>query len=254
MTEHRNVFAGFRVNRTSMRLRAAGFVAALQGQRPSFRLLTLWSTLLAALAVLSAFAAVKVRFVWDLPITRAVQAINLFGFKRLGWIATFLSSPSISLLALGTAVALLLMARKLRLAFFAGASAWTHLLGALLKLLVDRPRPSAELIDVVRVKTEFSYPSGHVEWVMGFEGFLVFTVWRLTENRAIRAGAVAIWGLHLVLVGLGRVEQGLHWPSDVLAGYLVGAIALSVTVWAYRVFTNVRQLDTAFKAPLRWRN
>lgn len=214
--------------------RYVGGILPAQEERPGLRVLSLWITLLAALAVLSAFAVSYEYFAWDLTITRAVQAIDSPAFHRAGWVATFLSSPTISFLFLATAVALLLIARQPRLALFSGASAWTHLLGGFLKLVVDRPRPPAELVDVVRIETKFSYPSGHAEWVMGFEGFLVFVVWQLTENRVIRAGATVLWGLHLALAGLGRVEQGLHWPSDVLAGYLVGAVTLLFTVWVYR--------------------
>lgn len=227
------------LSRAHLRRYAASIIEALRRERPGAKILAAWTILLAALAVLSAFAATFDHFAWDLTITRAVQGVDLRGFRRLAWVATFLSSPTLSLLGLGAAVAALLVARHLRLAAFAAASAWIHLLGGLLKLLVDRPRPSAELVDVVRIETKFSYPSGHAEWVMGFEGFLVFATWQLTRNPLIRGGAVLLWSLHLLFVGLGRVEQGLHWPSDVLAGYLVGAIAVAATVWAYRVSRHI---------------
>lgn len=222
-------------HRAAIRVYAARIATSLERERPGLRLLALWAALLAALAMLSVLAASTDHFTWDVTITRAVQAIQLPGLQRLAWVATFFSSPTISLLGLSTVVGLLLLTQRPRLAIFAGISAWTHLLGGFLKLVVDRPRPSPELVDVVRIETKFSFPSGHAEWVMGFEGFLVFAVWQLTENRAMRIGSLAIWSLHLVFAGLGRVEQGLHWPSDLLAGYLVGAIALSVTIWAYRV-------------------
>jgi len=228
------------LSRAQPRRYAASGIAALREELPSPKLLAAWATLVLALGVLSAFAAAFDRFPWDLTLARAVQAIDLLGFRRTSWVATYLSSPTISQLGLATAVGALLLLRRPRLAFFAAASAWTHLLGGLLKVLVDRPRPSGELVDVVRIETKFSYPSGHAEWVMGFEGFLVFAIWQLTRNRLTRAVSLGLWGLHLLFVGLGRVEQGLHWPSDVLAGYLVGAIAVAVTIWAYRVSRHIR--------------
>ena len=208
-------------------------VAAVRHVRPGPVALLVLLSLVLALGVLSGFAAVEDRFAWDLWLTRKVQAIGLDGFGRATLIATNLSSPNYAAVAFVGAVGGLLLWGQFRLALFAAASAWTHLLGGLLKLLVDRPRPSGDLVETVRLETEFSFPSGHVQWIVGFEGFLLFAIWQLTPNRFIRYLAAAAWTVHVTLAGLGRVHQGLHWPSDALGGFLVGAVALSVTAWAY---------------------
>jgi membrane-associated phospholipid phosphatase len=185
--------------------------------------------------ILSGFAAGAEYFSWDLWLVLKIQAIDLPAFGHATKTATDLSSSDVSALVLPAAVAVLLLLRRFRLALFAAASAWTHLIGGTLKLFVDRTRPSPDLVETAWLEDRFSYPSGHTEWVVGFEGFLVFAVWQLTPNRFLRYLAAGVWGGHIVLTGLGRVEQGMHWPSDVLAGLLVGALALSGTVWAYLV-------------------
>ena len=217
-------------------------VAAVRHIRPGPAALLVWLSLVLALGVLSGFAAVFDHFTWDLWLTREVQAIDLDGFGRAARIATNLSSPNYSAAAFAGVVGGLLLSRQFRLALFAAAAAWTHLLGGLLKLLVDRPRPSGELVETVRLETEFSYPSGHVEWIVGFEGFLVFAIWRLTPNRLLRFLVTGAWTVHIALAGLGRVDQGLHWSSDVLGGFLVGAVALSATAWAYLGSKRARAL------------
>jgi undecaprenyl-diphosphatase len=132
-------------------------------------------------------------------------------------------------------VAALLLIRQPRLALFAACALLAHGLGGVLKLLVNRSRPDPTLIETVRIETDYSYPSGHVEWVVAFEGFVLYAVFRLTRNAAIRAVATGLWVVHLALTSAGRVDQGLHWPSDILASYLVGAVALLFLIWAYRV-------------------
>ena len=208
-------------------------VSAVRHVRPGAPVLLLWLVLVSGLAVLTGFAAGAEFFSWDLWLARKIQAIDLPGFTSATTLATDLSSANASVLwFLGSVVGLILL-RQFRLAFFAAAAIWTHLIGGGLKLVVDRMRPSPELLERVSLEERLSYPSGHTEWVVGFEGFLVFAIWQLTANRFIRYTAAAAWAVHVALTGVGRIDQGLHWPSDVLAGLLVGALALSGTVWAY---------------------
>jgi membrane-associated phospholipid phosphatase len=126
---------------------------------------------------------------------------------------------------------------------FAIAALSAHALGAVIKFFVDRHRPDPALVDVVRIEERFSYPSGHVEWVVAFEGFILFAVWQLTRNSAIRLGCLVAWTAHLLLTSAGRIDQGLHWPSDITGSYLVGAVALVAVIWAYKVSFHVIDAD-----------
>jgi undecaprenyl-diphosphatase len=208
-------------------------VAVARHVRPGPPVLLVWLGLALALGIVSGFAAGTDYFAGDLWLARKVQAVDLNGFSRITRMAATLSSPKSSVAALTCAVAGLLLLRQFRLALFTAAAAWTHAIGGALKLFVDRPRPSGDLIETVRLETDFSYPSGHVEWIVGFEGFLVLAIWQLSPSRLIRYLAAVAWAGHALLAGLGRIDQGLHWPSDVLGGFLAGALALSVTAWAY---------------------
>jgi undecaprenyl-diphosphatase len=213
--------------------------SAVRQEWPSAPVLAGYLGLFAALVTVSVFAALYDRFPGDLWLTRNVQDLDLPGLRRAMRISTDITSPVPSLVALGVAVALLLAIRQARLAFFACAALSAHVLGAILKFLVDRGRPDPDLVDPVRIEEKFSYPSGHVEWVVSFEGFMLFAIWQLTANRAVRYGASAIWLAHLVLTGMGRIDQGLHWSSDIVAGFMVGAFALATVVWVYRVSFHV---------------
>ncbi len=97
-------------------------------------------------------------------------------------------------------------------------------LGALLKYLIGQPRPCAELGDVVRqVDTLFSIncsrnlngmPSNHA---LNFFLFATFSSYVLRWR-----GWVVSFGLLAILVALSRVYLGVHYPSQILAGALIG--------------------------------
>jgi membrane-associated phospholipid phosphatase len=100
-----------------------------------------------------------------------------------------------------------------------------------LKELLDRPRPPLEgrLVDVANE----SLPSGHALMSVVVIGTIVVLAWS-GRTPSARAVLVAVGALWVVAVGLTRVYLGVHWFSDVLAGWLVGAawLALCVTAWS----------------------
>jgi membrane-associated phospholipid phosphatase len=100
----------------------------------------------------------------------------------------------------------------------------SNVLNALVKRLIKRPRPANELVTVVRVINEPSFPSGHVMHYTNFFGLLIYllaTNWRSGRLRNI---LIAICTALIVSIGPSRVYLGAHWPSDVMAGYLYGGL------------------------------
>ena len=112
------------------------------------------------------------------------------------------------------------------------ASGWT--VNQLWKLFIARPRPSDELVQVLRVHHTQSFPSGHVVFFVEFFGFLFFLAYVLLERGALRRVSLTIFGLLIMLVGVSRVCLGAHWPSDVIGAYLAGGIWLTVMIEVYR--------------------
>ncbi|MFI7603606.1 phosphatase PAP2 family protein [Micromonospora sp. NPDC049366] len=111
------------------------------------------------------------------------------------------------------------------------------LLGPLLKLLVARDRP--DLLDPVARATGYAFPSGHALNAALFAGVLLLVFLPYAGGPARRA---ALWVGALLLAGLtglSRVALGVHWTSDVVAGWLLGAAvvaatAAALTVWRHR--------------------
>jgi undecaprenyl-diphosphatase len=218
-------------------------IPAIRREQPPAAVIAAYLILVAALVIHTAFAAVYERFPGDVWLTREIQSIDIAALTRAMRFSTNITSPTNSLIALAFAVTVLLALRHPRLAVFLVAAMSAHALGGIIKLFVDRPRPDPDLVDVVRLEERFSYPSGHVEWVVSVEGFAVFAVWQLTGNAIIRVAAAAAWFTHLLLTSAGRIDQGLHWPSDIAGSYLVGAVALAAVIWAYRVSFHLVDVD-----------
>ncbi|GAB1693291.1 phosphatase PAP2 family protein [Krasilnikovia sp. M28-CT-15] len=132
------------------------------------------------------------------------------------------------------AVLVLLIRRRIRLAIYlvvAGTGAL--LLDPSLKTLVGRVRP---IVDVpVAVAPGNSFPSGHALGSMVVYGalLLVFLPAVPRRGRPYFAGAIA---LTVSAIGFSRAALGVHYLSDVLAGWLLGAAWLGVTAYAFRVW------------------
>ena len=102
---------------------------------------------------------------------------------------------------------------------------------------VQRPRPHDVHIHAVANIGIGSYPSGHVAHVTAFYGFLLYLTVLETRThphwtpwlRVIQA----ICGYFLLFIGLSRLLEGEHWPSDVVVSYLLGGMALIAVVVLY---------------------
>ncbi|MEV0271181.1 phosphatase PAP2 family protein [Hamadaea sp. NPDC050747] len=109
-----------------------------------------------------------------------------------------------------------------------------HLLTNLIKVLVARPRPNPP--DQAVPVTGFSFPSGHTTGSLVGFCLLAWLLCLLTTRIAVRAAAWALAVAGAVLVGLSRVYLGVHYPSDVIGGWLLaltwlGAVAVGARIW-----------------------
>jgi membrane-associated phospholipid phosphatase len=99
-----------------------------------------------------------------------------------------------------------------------GTSTW--ILQAGLKVAVERPRPELWVGSVALAS--FAFPSGHALASATFYPLLARGVAKLRSHWAAWAYAAA--GLMALYIGLGRLYLGVHWPTDVLAGWTLGGI------------------------------
>ena len=123
--------------------------------------------------------------------------------------------------------------RKADAVFVVGAMAGGVLLFRGIKIVLDRPRPPAAA-QVVN-ETNESLPSGHATMAVVVIGSLVVLAWTGQQRlgRALLLAGAVLW---VGAVGATRVYLGVHWFSDVVAGWLVGGawLALCAAVWSRR--------------------
>jgi membrane-associated phospholipid phosphatase len=106
-------------------------------------------------------------------------------------------------------------------------------LNAVLKNAFERPRP--DLFPETVLPDTWSFPSGHSMVSLAAYGTAAFVIARLEPRfRTLAWLAVAVV---VPLVGLSRVYLGVHWPSDVAAGFAAGAVLLIAT----RAAVNARR-------------
>ncbi|MFJ5304814.1 phosphatase PAP2 family protein [Streptomyces sp. NPDC088350] len=100
-----------------------------------------------------------------------------------------------------------------------------------LKALLDRPRPVWP--DPVDSAHYAAFPSGHAMTATVVCGLLLWLLHHYDAGRAVWRTAVGLAVISVAGVGLTRVWLGVHWPSDVLGGWLLGALVVALAVGAY---------------------
>lgn len=123
--------------------------------------------------------------------------------------------------------------RWLHLGIWIAAIAGGELLNSLLKAIFARPRPV--FVNPQVVERFFSFPSGHAMLSMIAYGLLAYFVVQIVRNRIARIFVVFAAVLMIVLIGISRMALGVHYLSDVIAGYMAGGVWLGVCITAMQI-------------------
>lgn len=150
-------------------------------------------------------------------------------------------SPVLTLLTLMSAGYLLAARKAATAAFLVAAISTGAIASNLLKLIFSRPRPDvvAHLVDTYST----SFPSGHA-----MNSAIVFLTLgallaRAEADRAVRVYLMAVALFLTLIIGFSRIYLGVHWPSDVLAGWCVGASWAILCSWVARALQRRRTLE-----------
>lgn len=91
------------------------------------------------------------------------------------------------------------------------------LLNNILKLIVRRARPTGfRLI----AETGYSFPSGHSMVSMAFYGYLIYLIYKNVRSKKLRWALITCFSLLILIIGMSRIYLGVHYTSDVFAGFL----------------------------------
>jgi undecaprenyl-diphosphatase len=144
------------------------------------------------------------------------------GLTELARILAFLGSPPVIVAIALIAAVVGKFARHLRGAAwtlpFAVVGAGVIIQG--IKLFVHRARP--DLFKPLLHETGYSFPSGHSLIAVAVYGLLGYFALHLAKSRAARVAVISLTVLLIFLIGISRPYVGVHYPTDVLAGWAMG--------------------------------
>jgi undecaprenyl-diphosphatase len=207
----------------------------------------------AAGVLLSASLALALLGLWGLSIlTEDVLEGDTARFDRavLVWLhdraTPWLDRAAVEITALGDTLVLVMVAlvaatflwllgRKAHAALLVVAVMGAGVITPVLKAVFDRPRPQVLEWRAHYAESSAAYPSGHATMSMVTLVTVAFIIHRLSKRWWTGAVAGVLAGLLTLSIGASRLYLGLHFPSDVLAGYVVGftwAVLCALTIAA----------------------
>ena len=189
----------------------------------------------------SLFSSLTPYFKLDLLISEKIQSINSGFFSGVMWFVTSIGNQPLMVYIVSTTCLILYALRyRVESIVLVLTSAGSTLSGALIKALVDRPRPSANLVRVSVWLSDKSYPSGHVLIFTVFFGFLLYLLFKRVNRNLTVIVPMIIFILLIATIGISRIYLGAHWPSDVVGGYLLGVIWLILAIRLYNSYHGKR--------------
>ncbi|RZM27189.1 MAG: phosphatase PAP2 family protein [Pedobacter sp.] len=151
----------------------------------------------------------------------------------MSFVSWFGESPNSYLLVIATAVIFFAFKYK-KEGWYVLATGISGVVMFVVKVAVNRPRPTADLVRIYHKTRLQSFPSGHTVFYVAFFGFLILLMYQLKSIPKPIRFVVAIFCAALVfLVPFSRVYLGAHWFTDVIAGFILGLICLLVLSYQY---------------------
>lgn len=207
------------------------------GMAASFLVLVYFLIVIHAVTTASPLVAIDER------LFSAVVYIRDPALHHLMWLITNLAGPAAAGVVVGMMVYLLLEGRRYAAFAYPVGAALALLMDHGLKVLFERSRP--DVVFALITEETASFPSAHAlaaVLIYGFLGYLVvphITRWRLKIGLTLSAIGI------IFFVGFSRVYLGVHWPSDVIAGYLFGLW------WLIVIVMSIALAERSFAPPSR---
>ncbi|HOX96014.1 MAG TPA: phosphatase PAP2 family protein [Candidatus Woesebacteria bacterium] len=190
--------------------------------------------LLGLLLLLSVISYFIPYFNLDISISKMIQNIDSSIFDQIMRAVSTLGNQPLMVFVVITGALILFLSGLRREAVISSLfTAIAVLSGALVKMIVDRPRPSDSLVRVTSWLTDNSYPSNHTLAFTVFFGFLLYVLLKKVHRTPLSIFLTIILILLIATIGISRIYLGVHWASDVAGGYLFGLLWLSGAIKIY---------------------
>lgn len=155
-----------------------------------------------------------------------VALIRHFSATKTGFFkaVTFFAQPVTGVVLTAIAVIIAAVRHRWRIAAYIATSViGSTVLMKIIKTIVQRPRPT---VDRIIPESGFSFPSGHSVNAVAFYGALLVLAFFYLRRRWLKAIVMLVLAAEIILLPISRVYLGVHYPSDVTAGLLLGLVVM----------------------------
>jgi len=212
------------------------------------------AVLLAAFLALAASLGSPVVRAFDESVLAAVQSVRSGALTALTLRVTDFGDTTLVLIITALTIAHTLRRRRWRAALLVVAVVGVgRLLGSVAQNVVGRTRP-VQSGALIALPTTLAFPSGHSITATLLYGVLAFLLWRGLKVAWQRDLALSVCIGLVIAIGLTRIYLGVHWPTDVVAGMLLGGAWLSLMCGAYLSWERrAASRDQSLSPPARGR-
>ena len=176
---------------------------------------------------------------------KEIEKLDIFGYniisehlitERVTLVAKIITQFGGAMILTSIAIILLILIKDRKI----GILIWINLiistlLNQILKHIVQRPRPiEFRIID----ESGYSFPSGHSMVSTAFYGFLIYLIYKNVKNKYLRNSLMIILSILIILIGTSRIYLGVHYTSDVIAGFLISISYLIIFITTTQTFAK----------------
>jgi undecaprenyl-diphosphatase len=136
-------------------------------------------------------------------------------------IITFMGE-GLTLIVIGIILLIIMQEKYISLNLFISLGIIT-LFTQIIKVIVKRPRPVG--INLLQIGG-YSFPSGHTTSAVSFYGLLIYFIYKSNFSKGKKIFLISVLSLLIFLIGISRIYLGVHYASDVLAGFILAIMHL----------------------------
>ena len=171
---------------------------------------------------------------FDISVTHEIQEQRVWGLTFLMEFISIFGTFVGILLSVIFASLLFFATHNRREFYFIFSTLIPDLLTNLIKIMVNRPRPTLENAKLLLKFNQSSFPSGHVIHYVVFFGFLLVVMFVNKKIPSFWRISIGIFSAFLIsTISISRIYLGAHWATDVIGGYLFGFVYLGIILRFY---------------------
>jgi undecaprenyl-diphosphatase len=189
-----------------------------------------WMAILVSRNTIVNFDSAIISYVQGLEAPRLTVVMNFFSF--IG------DTIAVVVLSLLTLVLLYkVFKHRSELILFISVMVGANILFLTLKLFFQRARPDLHRLAEA---SNYSFPSGHATMACALYGVLTFILWRHIATSLGRTIFILFGMMMILAIGISRIYLGVHYPSDIIAGYFISTFWLTLSIGFYQRYKEKR--------------